>query len=112
MLLNLVICDLVIACYGIPVDTAAAAMRGWRLPRPLCTTTGFLLNMAGMCSIFTLTGLSYQRYVVMTKPNWINIEGMGSTVFILVCVWTATAAMAVPPLAGFGIYVPEVAGIR
>ena len=45
--MNMIISELVIAGYGIPVDFTASYMRGWKLGKPLCQATGFILTTSG-----------------------------------------------------------------
>ena len=47
MLMNLVFAESIIAGYGIPVDFTASLLRGWKLGRGMCYTTGFLLTFSG-----------------------------------------------------------------
>ena len=110
--MNLIVAELIISSFGIPVDTTAAYHRGWRFARPLCTATGFVLTFAGMLSIYTLSALSLQRWMVVTKkPLWLDVQKWPVTVTLLASAWASAAAMALPPLMGWAEFVPETSGL-
>ena len=46
--MNMVIAELGIASYGLPVDFVASINFGWKGGRELCQATGFLLTTFGM----------------------------------------------------------------
>ena len=45
--MNLILAELVIALYGVPVDFVAAVNRGWVVGEELCFATGFILTLMG-----------------------------------------------------------------
>ena len=52
LLMNLVFTELLTAAYGLPVDFIATYAYGWKLGKPLCEATGFILTSTGKkCSI-------------------------------------------------------------
>lgn len=66
-----------------------------------------------MLSIYTLTALSFQRWVVVTKPDWVDVQSLRATLGLLAAVWASALAVAAPPLTGtrYATFVPESAGI-
>ena len=53
--MNMIIAELAIASYGLPVDFTASLSYGWKLGKGLCQTTGFILTTVGMSiSNFTI----------------------------------------------------------
>ena len=48
VLMNMVIAELGIASYGLPVDFVASINFGWKGGKTLCQATGFLLTTFGM----------------------------------------------------------------
>ena len=48
VLMNMVIAELGIASYGLPVDFVASINFGWKGGKELCQATGFLLTTFGM----------------------------------------------------------------
>ena len=47
LLINLTVCELLVALLGIPVDAVAAAQLGWKMGRAVCCLTGFILTFLG-----------------------------------------------------------------
>ena len=47
LLINLTVCELLVAGLGIPVDAVAAAQLGWKMGRAVCWLTGFMLTFLG-----------------------------------------------------------------
>ena len=47
MLVNLVLTELLVSLYGIPVDLVAALQGGWFMGEKLCIITGFILTLLG-----------------------------------------------------------------
>ena len=46
LVINMVVAEFVIACYGVPVDIAASSMKGWKLGQVWCDLTGFIQTTA------------------------------------------------------------------
>ena len=47
LLINLTVCELLVAGLGIPVDAVAAAQLGWKMGQIVCWITGFMLTFLG-----------------------------------------------------------------
>ena len=47
LLMNLTVCELLVALLGLPVDAVAAAQLGWKMGRTVCWITGFTLTFLG-----------------------------------------------------------------
>ena len=45
--MNLVVTELLVCVYGIPVDLVAALQGGWFMGEKLCVITGFILTLLG-----------------------------------------------------------------
>ena len=60
LVINLVVAEFMIACYGIPVDFMASWQRGWKMGKVLCQVTGFVLTTAGTHK---------NREIVFKDPN-------------------------------------------
>ena len=45
--MNLILCELLVSLYGIPVDFLASWQRGWKMGVRLCESTGFILTFLG-----------------------------------------------------------------
>ena len=50
--MNLVFTELITASYGLPIDFIATYSYGWKMGKPLCEATGFILTATGkkMCN--------------------------------------------------------------
>ena len=53
LLLNLILTELMICLYGIPVDFLATLQGGWIMGKELCVATGFILTVLGRKIIFS-----------------------------------------------------------
>ena len=45
--MNLIVAELLMASYGIPIDFVASLLHGWKLGKTMCNVTGFLLTLSG-----------------------------------------------------------------
>ena len=54
MLMNLILGELLVSLYGIPVDFLASWQGGWKMGSALCQATGFILTSLGMMRIMRL----------------------------------------------------------
>ena len=50
LLMNLILTELGVCLYGIPVDLVATMQGGWGMGEGLCTATGFILTVLGRYS--------------------------------------------------------------
>lgn len=50
--MNMVVAEMMIASYGLPVDFIATINYGWKLGKPMCMATGFILTTSGLLSYF------------------------------------------------------------
>ena len=48
--MNLILAELLVSLYGIPVDFVASAQGGWKMGPGLCKATGFILTTLGNAS--------------------------------------------------------------
>ncbi|RZF32516.1 hypothetical protein LSTR_LSTR017694 [Laodelphax striatellus] len=71
----------------------------------------FCFTSTGISSITTLTVLSFERYLMISKPfrgKHLNHKGSG---FLVVSIWLYSLALTTPPLFGWGEYINESANI-
>ena len=47
MLMNMIVAELIMAVYGIPIDFTSSVLHGWKMGRNMCYATGFLLTLSG-----------------------------------------------------------------
>ena len=70
LLLNLILTELLICLYGIPVDLVASLQGGWVMGRELCVATGFALTVLGRQRNITTTTTTYCSYIIMESKNY------------------------------------------
>ena len=45
--MNMILAELIMALYGIPIDFTSSLLHGWKMGRHMCYATGFLLTLSG-----------------------------------------------------------------
>ncbi|XP_059484611.1 parapinopsin-like isoform X2 [Neocloeon triangulifer] len=111
ILFNLVCSDFSVSVLGNPLTLTASLLRGWSFGKVLCVSYGFFMSLLGISSIITLTVLSFERFVMISKPfrsRPLSNKGAGLLVF---AIWLYSFALTSPPLFGWGEYSYEAANI-
>lgn len=72
-------------------------------PNPLST---------GITSISTLTVLSFERYMMISRPFGVGGLSRRGAVGLIAAAWLYSLALTAPPLLGWGEYTNEAANIR
>ena len=67
--------------------------------------------MVGMGDVYTLMGLSILRCIIMTEPTKASFISKKIVTLCLLTVFTLALTISLPPLLGFGDFVPEVHGL-
>eukprot|EP00094_Tigriopus_californicus_P011187 TCALIF_10796-PA protein Name:"Similar to Pineal opsin (Petromyzon marinus)" AED:0.10 eAED:0.10 QI:118/0.8/0.83/1/0.8/0.66/6/148/385 len=111
VLMNLIVAELLISLIGIPIDLTASLLQGWKLGYHLCLVTGFSMTLLGMVSIFTLSSLAIQRWMLVTRPGKFSLNNWTHTRLNLALIWFLSIAVALPPLLGWSFYAPETSGL-
>ncbi|XP_071549153.1 visual pigment-like receptor peropsin [Panulirus ornatus] len=110
-LLNLALSDFGISVVGNPMSLMAALHRGWYFGKQFCTAYAFLMSFFGIASITTLTVLSFERYLMISRP-WKTTElTHRCSLVIMLGVWVYAFVTTAPPLAGWGGFGIEGPGI-
>jgi len=68
--------------------------------------------ISGISSISTLTVLSFERYVMISKPFSSHHLTLRCAYWLVLAIWSYSALLTVPPLFGWGEYSIEAANIR
>ncbi|CAH0686388.1 unnamed protein product [Spodoptera exigua] len=68
-------------------------------------------GFVGITSITTLTVISFERYMMVTRPLNANHLSSKGAILSIVFIWTYSLALTTPPLMGWGHYVNEAANI-
>ncbi|XP_067011411.2 pinopsin [Anabrus simplex] len=111
VLFNLVMSDFSVSVLGNPLTLAAAIMRRWIFGRAMCVIYGFFMSLLGIASITTLMVLSFERYVMISRPFHTSHLSRKGALLMVAAIWLYSLMLTVPPLVGWGDYVPEAAGI-
>ncbi|KAJ8719463.1 hypothetical protein PYW08_011638 [Mythimna loreyi] len=70
-----------------------------------------MFGESGITSITTLTVISFERYMMVTRPlNSRHLSSKGA-IMSIIFIWTYSLALTTPPLVGWGQYVNEAANI-
>ncbi|XP_039293404.1 vertebrate ancient opsin-like [Nilaparvata lugens] len=111
ILFNLVLSDFSVSILGNPFTLASALAHRWLFGRLMCIVYGFFMSLLGISSITTLTVLSFERYLMISKPfrgKHLNHKG---SAFLVISIWIYSLALTTPPLFGWGEYINESANI-
>ena len=113
ILINLAFVELIMAMVGASSDVIALIQNGWKIGKLACIAEGVLVNTAGFVSILTLSVLSVFGYGSVFRFSGRNQEKPTfTTVSRIIClVWLCSLTLSLPPLFGWGRYVPELSGL-
>ena len=113
IVLNLTIAEFAIAFFGITLDVQALVNSGWLLGKTLCVATGTLVTTAGFVSITSLCVLSVCRFgsIFRFGNTSENVSSHGQAAKIILGIWLYSLGLSLPPLFGWGRYVPELSGL-
>ncbi|XP_032518090.2 parapinopsin-like [Danaus plexippus] len=111
ILFNLVCSDFSVSLLGNPLTLISALFHRWIFGHTMCVIYGFFMALLGITSITTLTVISFERYLMVTRPlSSRHLSCKGATVSV-VFIWLYSLALTTPPLLGWGNYVNEAANI-
>nr|BAQ54695.1 opsin, pteropsin type [Sympetrum frequens] len=111
ILFNLVCSDFSVSILGNPMTLTAALFRRWIFGRTMCVIYGFFMSLLGIASITTLMVLSFERYVMISKPFQVRRLSQKGAVALIGVIWVYALLLTTPPLFGWGDYVHESANI-
>ena len=112
IVLNLAFVELLLASVGVPADVQALIYRGWTLGKISCAMNGMLVTTCGFTSMFTLCALSVCRYGRIFHGNITETVSSFHVATAIICfVWLYSLCLSIPPLFGWGRYVPELSGL-
>ncbi|RXG73426.1 Melanopsin [Armadillidium vulgare] len=112
LLLNLSFSDFGICIVGTPFSFCASIYHGWYFSDLVCVSYGFLMSLFGIGSITTLTVLSFERYLMISKPLTSSQMTKKRSLLIIVFIWVYSSLVTLPPLLGWGGFGIEGPGIR
>ncbi|KAG8295938.1 parapinopsin-like [Homalodisca vitripennis] len=111
ILFNLVLSDFSVSILGNPWTLASAVARRWLFGRLMCIMYGFFMSLLGISSITTLMVLSFERYLIISRPFHSRHLTHKGAICLILAIWTYSLVLTAPPLFGWGAYVNEAANI-
>ncbi|XP_013161887.1 PREDICTED: parapinopsin-like [Papilio xuthus] len=111
ILFNLVCSDFSVSVLGNPFTLISALFHRWIFGRTMCVLYGFFMALLGITSITTLTVISFERYIMVTRPLRSRRLSPKGAAGLVVFIWAYSLALTTPPLMGWGSYVNEAANI-
>ncbi|XP_060064196.1 rhodopsin, GQ-coupled-like, partial [Ylistrum balloti] len=109
LVVNLAVSDLIFSAFnGFPLLTVSSFHQKWVFGSLTCQLYGFVGGVFGLMSINTLTAISIDRYIVITKPLQASQTMTRRKVYLMILlVWALSILLSVPPFFGWGAYIPE-----
>ncbi|RWS27364.1 neuropeptide Y receptor type 2-like protein, partial [Leptotrombidium deliense] len=92
---NLAIADILIGALAIPFQFQAALLQKWVLPHFMCAFCPFIQIVSVNVSIFTLTAIAADRYLVVIHPLNRRITKEKARLLIVI-IWTVAIIAAIP----------------
>ncbi|XP_061717658.1 parapinopsin-like [Cydia pomonella] len=111
ILFNLVCSDFSVSVLGNPFTLVSSLFHRWIFGHTMCVLYGFFMALLGIASITTLTVLSFERYMLVTRPFSSHHLSPKGAIVSIVFIWSYSLALTTPPLMGWGNYVNEAANI-
>ena len=113
IILNLAFAEFLMAIVGVPHDIVALIQGGWKLGKLMCVSTGAIVTSCGFVSILTISTLSVCRYesILQFDKSYEKVTSHKTSLSIICIIWLYSFSISVPPLLGWGRYVPEVSGL-
>nr|BDI63180.1 GQ-rhodopsin 2 [Peronia verruculata] len=93
---------------GFPLMTISCFNRRWIFGKVACELYGLVGGIFGLMSINTLAVIAFDRYNVIARPMKASKTLTFKKAFLMLCcVWSWSATWTLPPLFGWGAYIPE-----
>ncbi|ESO83966.1 hypothetical protein LOTGIDRAFT_108602, partial [Lottia gigantea] len=106
---NLALSDLTFsAVNGFPLFSLSSFSHKWIFGRVACELYGLIGGIFGLMSINTMAMISIDRYLVITSPFTAMRNMTHKRAFLMIVgVWIWSILWAIPPIFGWGAYIPE-----
>ena len=113
IVLNLAFAEFVLASVGVTLDVQALVHNGWVHGKYVCIATGALITTCGFVSMLTLCVLSVCRIgsIFRFGNNTENVASFKTALKTICVIWLYSFSLSLPPLFGWGRYVPEISGL-
>ncbi|XP_065351029.1 tachykinin-like peptides receptor 86C isoform X2 [Cloeon dipterum] len=96
-LVNLSVADLFMAVFNCIFNFVYMINSDWQFGTSYCTINNFVANVTVAASVFTLTGISMDRYLAIVRPLQPRMSKLSARVTIVV-IWVASATLGFPCL--------------
>ncbi|CAG9853775.1 unnamed protein product [Phyllotreta striolata] len=96
-LVNLSVADLLLTTFNCIFNFIYMLQRNWPFGSWYCTISNFMANATVAASVFTLTGISCDRYLAIVYPLQPRMS-KSSSIFTITFIWTASLMLAIPCL--------------
>ncbi|XP_068085170.1 tachykinin-like peptides receptor 86C [Anabrus simplex] len=96
-LVNLSVADLFMAVFNCIFNFVYMLNSDWYFGKPYCSVSNFIANVSVAASVFTLTGISIDRYLAIVRPLKPRMSKVSAQVTIVV-IWTASLILGSPCL--------------
>lgn len=98
-LASLATADLILIIFCVPVKFAQLFSYTWTFGNFLCKFVHYVQNLSAICSVYTLTAMSFERYYAIMYPVECRyICTMSQTKRIIIVTWLASIILATPVL--------------
>lgn len=98
-LASLATADLILIIFCVPVKFAQLFSYTWTFGKFLCKFVHYMQNLCAICSVYTLTAMSIERYYAIMYPVECRyICTMSQTKRIIILTWLASIILATPVL--------------
>ncbi|XP_052120550.1 QRFP-like peptide receptor [Frankliniella occidentalis] len=96
---SLAVADLLLIIVCIPVKLAKLMSFTWEAGYFLCKFVHYMQNVSAMCSVFTLTAMSIERYYAIIHPMRVKyLCSLSQARKICACIWLLAFVLASPIL--------------
>ncbi|XP_072379905.1 tachykinin-like peptides receptor 86C [Diabrotica undecimpunctata] len=96
-LVNLSTADLLLTTFNCIFNFIYMLQRNWPFGNLYCTVSNFIANATVAASVFTLTGISCDRYLAIVYPLQPRMSKT-SSIFAITFIWSASMLLALPCL--------------
>ncbi|XP_003466192.2 melanopsin [Cavia porcellus] len=107
-IINLAVSDFLMSFTQAPVFFTSSLYKRWLFGEAGCEFYAFCGALFGITSMITLTAITLDRYLVITRPlATIGVASKRQAALVLLGVWLYALAWSLPPFFGWSAYVPE-----
>ncbi|XP_054166649.1 tachykinin-like peptides receptor 99D [Oppia nitens] len=101
-LANLAFADMLIGALSIPFQFQSALLQRWLLPQFMCPFCPFINVVSVNVSIFTLTSIAIDRYIIVVNPLWPRLTKRKAQ-GIIIAIWIVAIITALPMYVALGV---------